>query len=66
MIYGHTFGPAGLPFELTELARWLTDTYALDEPEALSWLSKAAGLSLPNSLWELRKHGPPSATLQDK
>ena len=39
MSYGHTLGPAGLPFELLGLADWLVAHRSVGEPEALEWLS---------------------------
>lgn len=57
MSYGHTMGPAGLPFELLGLATWLVDRYGLAEQTALSWLSTASGLSLPDTRKSLLEKG---------
>ncbi len=46
MIYPRVFGPAGLPFELRALAKWLGDSYSLDETEAAKIVNDASGLSL--------------------
>jgi hypothetical protein len=62
MVYGHTLGPAGLPFELLDLATWLTEKGLATETRALEWLSQATGLRLPPSRNALRVHGlEPSA-----
>ncbi|UCC63344.1 MAG: hypothetical protein JSV36_21855 [Anaerolineae bacterium] len=62
MTYGHTLGPAGLPFELLALADWLMEEKGASETQALEWLSLAAGFSLPPSRVELREQGlAPSA-----
>ncbi len=62
MSYGHSLGPAGLPFELLALASWLIEQQGAGEQEALDLLASAAGLPLPPSLAELRQRGlPPQA-----
>jgi hypothetical protein len=57
MTYGHTLGPAGLPFELLGLADWLIDQQLASEAEALEWLSQASHLSLPSRRAALREEG---------
>jgi len=57
MTYGHALGPAGLPFELLNLADWLVDRWSAGEPEALEWLSRAARLPLPPTRDALRGEG---------
>jgi len=57
MSYGHTMGPAGLPFELLGLANWLVDQYEIEEEEALSWLSRGSGLALPSTRKTLCQEG---------
>ena len=57
MVYGHTFGPAGLPFELLELADWLVGERAASEVEALERLSQAVHLPLPPTRTALREQG---------
>jgi hypothetical protein len=57
MAYGHTLAPAGLPFELLGLADWLVDRDAVDESDALAWLSATTGLPLPSSRGALRDAG---------
>ena len=64
MTYGHTFGPAGLPFELLELANWLVEKWQVSEAQALAWLAEATGLTLPASRAALRTHGLPPSALQ--
>jgi hypothetical protein len=62
MTYGHAFGPAGLPFELTALADWLISE-GMEEPVALGRLAQASGLPLPTSLGALREAGLEAAAL---
>jgi hypothetical protein len=57
MTYGHTLGPAGLPFELLELAHWMKERLDLADSAVLEALSQASGLLLPVSLDELRLAG---------
>jgi hypothetical protein len=57
MLYGHTLGPAGLPFELLALGDWLVAEKHVTERQALEWLSQATGLPLPASRDELRSKG---------
>ena len=63
MAYGHTLGPAGLPFELLKLARWVTVQAGVGYQVVLAWLSQATGLPLPDSEHELRTTGIPAAGL---
>jgi hypothetical protein len=56
MSYGHTLGPAGMPFELLGLAEWLVAAGA-SEPAALATLSSASGLPLPPTRAALRDRG---------
>ena len=55
--YGHTLGPASLPFELLGLADWLVDERSVNEPMALEWLSLATRLPLPSTRAVLRERG---------
>jgi hypothetical protein len=57
MSYGHTLGPAGLPFELLGLAAWLVEQQSFSESDALDWLAVATGLSLPRDQDSLRQEG---------
>ena len=57
MTYGHTLGPAGLPFELLSLADWLIGQQLASESEALEWLSQASHLPLPSRSSALREEG---------
>ena len=57
MTYGHTWAPAGMPYELGALARWLTGRGSPGEAEALNELAQAAHLPLPTSLDALRAQG---------
>jgi len=57
MSYGHTFGPAGLPFELLGLADWMVVQQSASETEALERLSLATRLPLPPTRAALREDG---------
>jgi hypothetical protein len=57
MSYGHTMGPAGLPFELLGLADWLVEQYEVSEAQAMDWLSAASRLELPSSRGQLCEWG---------
>ncbi len=57
MTYGHTLGPAGLPFELLDLARWTMERQGAGATEVLETLSQASGLPLPTSLDNLKAQG---------
>ncbi len=57
MSYGHTLGPAGLPFELLRLADWLVEQGWVSESDVLGWLAVATGLSLPRNRDSLRQEG---------
>ena len=48
MTYPSVFGPAGLPFELHALSKWLSARYNIDEADAVKIVSKASGLSFTN------------------
>ncbi len=63
MTYAHTLGPAGLPFELDRLAGWLIESQRVGEQQALGWLSRASGLSLPGNRAKLRARGLAPADL---
>lgn len=64
MTYGHTLGPAGLPFELLGLADWLVGQKGVPEPQALAWLSRATQLHLPATRAALKQEGLSPETLQ--
>jgi len=63
MTYLHALGPAGLPFELLDLAQWLVEEKAIPEAQALTWLSTATQLPLPATRAVLREQGLPSEAL---
>lgn len=66
MSYGHTMGPAGLPFELLSLADWLVDTCGIDEAQALGWLSEGSGFDLLPTRKSLFKQGLKPQALGDE
>jgi len=45
MTYPRVFGPAGLPFELNALSKWLRGRYGVNETEAAQVVGSATGLS---------------------
>jgi len=49
MIYPRVFGPAGLPFELNALAKWLRGRYKVNETEAAEIVGGASGLSVSSN-----------------
>jgi hypothetical protein len=57
MSYGHTYGPAGLPFELLGLAEWLIAQCGIAPTSALHMLTRASGLALPQTRADLRATG---------
>jgi hypothetical protein len=63
MSYGHTLGPAGLPYELLALGEWLASPAGIDEAGALACLEGATGLALPSSFQHLRRPGLSSSAL---
>jgi hypothetical protein len=46
MTYPRVFGPAGLPFELNALSKWLNARYNVDETEAVQIVKEASSLFL--------------------
>lgn len=66
MSYGHTLGPAGMPFELLGLADWLIEKHGVSEAHALALLSDAAKLALPSNRAGLRQHGLSSDALKSE
>jgi hypothetical protein len=63
MTYAHTLGPAGLPFEILELANWLI-AHGASEQQALTWLSETLRTPLPEDLATLRNPGLSTTALQ--
>jgi len=61
MTYPHTYGPAGLPFELLGLRDWLKEQESSSCVEALR---ECSGLDLPPARETLASVGLPPATLQ--
>lgn len=66
MSYAHTFGPAGIPFELAGIIKWLSSNTSMNEKEAIDLISCAVGLPLPSNLNDLRGKGLCSASLQSE
>jgi hypothetical protein len=56
MSYGHTLGPAGMPFELLGLADW-TIAASTTQQAALTALASACGLPLPATRAALQEQG---------
>jgi hypothetical protein len=63
MSYAHTFGPAGLPFELSQLVNYLVTTTRLNPAEALGEISAFLSLPLPSTLEALHQDGLSPAAL---
>jgi hypothetical protein len=63
MTYGHTLGPAGLPFELGALAGWLSGCPGIGEGAAMASLAGATRLPLPPTRERLEMEGVPPAAL---
>lgn len=57
MLYCHTLGPAGMPYELLALAGWLTEWHRINEWTALMALSEAARMPFPPTRSTLLKQG---------
>jgi len=57
MTYAHTRAPAGIPFELSGLLKYLTRSTHLSEELALGWLGQAIGMTLPVSFRSLEEDG---------
>ena len=45
MTYPRVFGPAGLPFELNALSKWLKERFSFTETQAAQIVREASGLS---------------------
>jgi hypothetical protein len=63
MTYAHTLGPAGMPYELLELANWLV-AHGASEQQALTWLSETLKIPLPEDFAILRNPGLSTTALQ--
>ena len=57
MVYAHTLGPAGMPFELDGLAGWLVEATGMVESQAMVFLGQASGLLIPANRVELKNPG---------
>jgi hypothetical protein len=64
MTYAHTFAPAGLPFELSGLLKYLASSTNLSEVQSLELMSQFTGLPLPTSFESLIKEGLSSSALE--
>jgi hypothetical protein len=65
MIYAHALGPAGIPFELLNLAKWLSES-GWSDLDTLKIISNASGLLLPTSFCDLREKGMLPQTLREE
>ncbi len=63
MTYAYTFGPAGIPYELSGLLETLISTGGLAEKDAMALLKEVTGLPLPESRESLEKEGISSQAL---
>ena len=64
MSYTHTLAPAGIPFELSGLVRYLISTGRIMEAQALELIGKTMGLPLPPDLRSLERGGLSPDALQ--
>jgi len=64
MTYGHTYGPAGLIFEILDLAKWLMNSSGVGAKETLGLLSSVLQRPLPESMDAMRQHGLETRVLQ--
>ena len=64
MTYAHTLAPAGIPFELSGLAHYLSTTTHLSEGQALDLIGQARGLALPTSIRSLEEDGLSTSALE--
>jgi hypothetical protein len=66
MVYAHTLGPAGMPFELAGLASWLVEKTGMAGSQVMAFLGQASGLPLPVSIAELIDPGLGWQALQEE
>lgn len=64
MVYAHTLGPAGLPYELSGFLRYLNDSTKLNEEQSLDLISQSIGLPLPTNRVSLMYDGLSSLALE--
>jgi Putative glycosyl hydrolase domain len=65
MTYAHTFSPAGIPFELSGLLRFLSSA-ELSERQALDWISQSLDLPLPQNRVSLEADGLSAIALESE
>ncbi len=63
MTYAHTWGPAGLPFELAGICDYLSATTGTDAAEVLHRMSETLQWPLPRTRQALEANGLPPRTL---
>ena len=63
MTYAHALGPAGLPYEILGLARFLKDYGGMSELEAIHSLERLTDFKLPRTFQDLRQRGLSSTAL---
>jgi len=57
MSYTHAIGPAGLPYEISNLLKFLTKKYHFAEKKALELLEKIFDVQLPKTISSLIENG---------
>ncbi len=57
ILYGHTLGPAGIPYELSNLIRWIKKQNIFQAKEIIEWMSNITGLHLPDTRNDLQTKG---------
>ncbi len=66
MTYAHTLAPAGIPYELLGLARYLLANTQPSEAQVLDLLREASQLPIPVSIYELEQDGLSPSALQSE
>jgi hypothetical protein len=66
MAYAHTFAPAGIPYECSGLAHFLSTTTLLGERQSLDWMGASLGFPLPISYMSLETNGLSPFALEEE
>jgi hypothetical protein len=66
MTYPRVFGPAGYPFEILRLWRWLARYYSISDLDFSQWIRKQLGIQIPDTRLELASKGLPSSVFQQE
>jgi hypothetical protein len=66
MTYAHTNAPAGIPYEICGLVRYLSNTTRLSEEQAMRRIGECLRLPLPNRCLSLQKDGLSTLGLEEE